>query len=105
MGDTVYIIQTTLSGELNEAEVGFWAQSIIDSKLAACVNTHQIQSIFRWEGVIQSITEWQVQIKTSNKSKEELLLKIKSDNSYDNPEILCWPADSTKEYSEWVNGE
>jgi periplasmic divalent cation tolerance protein len=105
MGGTVYVIQTTLSGELNEAEVGFWAQSIIESKLAACVNTTKITSIFRWEGNIQSIPEWQIQIKTSKTSKDKLISKIKSEHSYDNPEILCWPADSTKEYSDWVKGE
>jgi len=105
MGDTVYVIQTTLSGELNEAEVGFWAQSIIDSKLAGCVNTRKITSIFRWEGEIQSNPEWQIQIKTSKLSKDALISKIKTEHSYDNPEILCWPADSTKEYSDWIKGE
>lgn len=105
MGETVYIVQTTLSGELNEAEVGIWAQSIIDSKLGVCVNSHKIQSIFRWKGDIQSITEWQIQIKTSEKSKDKLILKIKSENVYENPEILCWPTTSTKEYSEWIMGE
>ena len=87
MGETVYVIQTTLSGELNEAEVGFWAQSIIDSKLAACVNVKKVQSIFRWEGNIESIAEWQIQIKTSQFSKETLISKIKEENFYENPEI------------------
>jgi periplasmic divalent cation tolerance protein len=105
MGETVYVIQTTLTGELNEAEVGFWAQSIIDSKLAACVNVKKVQSIFRWEGNIESIAEWQIQIKTSQVSKETLISKIKEENFYENPEILCWPAESTKEYSDWVKGE
>jgi uncharacterized protein involved in tolerance to divalent cations len=32
-------------------------------------------------------------------------LKIKSEHSYDLPKILCWPTESTKEYSDWVKGE
>ena len=105
MADTVYIIQTTLSGGLNEAEVGYWAQSIIDTKLAGCINSRKITSIFRWQGEIQSKPEWQVQIKTTKKSKDELISKIKSEHSYDNQEILCWPTDSTKEYSDWIKGD
>ena len=44
MVDTVYIVETTLSGELNEAEIGYWSQSMIDTKLVACVNIEKIRS-------------------------------------------------------------
>jgi periplasmic divalent cation tolerance protein len=105
MDDTVYIVQTTLPGELNEAEVGIWSQSIIDSKLAACVDIKRITSVFQWKGEIQSTPEWSIQLITADSNKNELISKIKSEHSYDVPEILCWPAESTKEYSDWVKGE
>ena len=105
MDDTVYIVQTTLPGELNEAEVGIWSQSIIDSKLAACVDIKRITSVFQWKGEIQSTPEWSIQLITADSNKNELISKIKSEHSYDVPEILCWPAESTQEYSDWVKGE
>ena len=73
MDNTVWIVQTTLPGELNEAEVGMWAQSIIDSELGACVDIKRTTSIFRWEGEIQSVPEWDVQIKTAESNKKQLI--------------------------------
>ena len=105
MGDVVYIVQTSLPGELNEAEVGIWSQSILDSKLAACVDIKRTTSVFRWKGEIQSTSEWDIQLRTSESNKNALISKIKSEHSYEVPEILCWPAESTKEYSDWVKGE
>lgn len=105
MDDTVWIVQTTISGALNEAEVGMWCQSIIDSKLAACVDIKRTTSVFRWEGEINSVPEWDIQIRTSESNKNELISKIKSEHSYDVPQIIWWPVESTKEYSDWVKGE
>ncbi|DAC61243.1 MAG: divalent-cation tolerance protein CutA [Euryarchaeota archaeon] len=105
MVDTVYIVETTLSGELNEAEIGYWSQSMIDTKLVACVNIEKITSIYRWEGKIQSNPEWKIQLFTTAESKDKVISKIKSEHSYDLPKVLCWPTESTKEYSNWVKGE
>ncbi len=104
MGNTVWIVQTTLPGELNEAEVGMWCQSIIDSNLAACADIKRTTSIFRWKDEIQSTPEWNIQIKTSESNKIELISKIKSEHSYDVPQIIWWCAESTKEYYDWVQG-
>ncbi|MEC7708739.1 MAG: divalent cation tolerance protein CutA, partial [Candidatus Thermoplasmatota archaeon] len=85
MSGTVLLVQTTLSGELNEAEVGMWCQSIIDSKLAACVDIKRINSVFRWDGEIQNIAEWEIQMKTSESKRSELITRLKSEHSYDLP--------------------
>ena len=98
------LVQTTLSGELNEAEVGMWCQSIIDSKLAACVDIKRINSVFRWDGEIQNIAEWEIQMKTSESKRSELITRIKSEHSYDLPQIIWWTVQSSKEYYDWVQG-
>ncbi len=98
------IVQTTLPGELNEAEVGMWCQPIIDSNLAACVDIKRTNSVFRWEGEIQNIAEWEIQMKTSESNKSELISRIKSEHSYDVPQIIWWTVQSTKEYYDWVQG-
>jgi len=104
MSGTVWVVQTTLPGELNEAEVGVWCQSIIDSNLAACVDIKRTNSVFRWEGEIQNTPEWDIQIRTSESNKNDLISKIKSEHSYDVPEIIWWSVESTKEYYDWVQG-
>jgi|TARA_B100001996_G_scaffold132175_1_gene100507 periplasmic divalent cation tolerance protein len=104
MSGTLLIVQTTLPGELNEAEVGMWCQPIIDSNLAACVDIKRTNSVFRWEGEIQNIAEWEIQMKTSESNKSELISRIKSEHSYDVPQIIWWTVQSTKEYYDWVQG-
>ena len=104
MANNVWIVQTTLPGELNEAEVGIWSQSIIDSNLASCVDIKRTTSVFRWKEEIQSTAEWDIQIRTSEPKKGELISKIKSEHSYEVPQIICWPVESTKEYYDWVQG-
>ena len=104
MSGTVWIVQTTLSGEMNDVEVGMWCQSIIDSNLAACVDIKRTNSVYRWEGEIHNTPEWDIQMRTSESKKGELISKIKSEHSYDVPAIFWWAVDSTKEYYDWVQG-
>ena len=105
MDDTLFIVQTTLSGDLNDAEVGMWAQSMIDSKLSSCVQVNRGRSVYRWEAKIKSESEWLIQLKTTKSKVKKLIHKIKSEHPYDVPEILFWAVESTDEYSNWVQGE
>ena len=105
MDDTLFIVQTTLSGDLNDAEVGMWAQSMIDSKLSSCVQVNRGRSVYRWEEKIKSESEWLIQLKTTKSKVKKLIHKIKSEHPYDVPEILFWAVESTDEYSNWVQGE
>ena len=105
MNDTLFIVQTSLSGDLNDAEVGMWVQSIIDSKLSACVQVNRGRSIYRWDEEIKSESEWLIQLKTTKSKIKKLIHKIKSEHPYDVPEILYWAVESTDEYSNWVKGE
>ena len=104
MSGTLWIVKTTLPGEMNEAEVGMWCQSIIESNLAACVEISSINSVFRWEAEIHNAIEWDIQMKTSDSNKNGLISKIKSEHSYDVPQIVWWSVESTKEYYDWVQG-
>ena len=105
MNDTLFLVQTTLSGDLNDAEVGMWAQSMIDSKLCSCVQVNRGRSVYRWQEEIKSESEWLIQLKTTKFKVKKLIHKIKSEHPYDVPEILFWAVKSTDEYSNWVQGE
>ena len=105
MDDTLFIVQTTLNGDLNDAEVGMWAQLMIDSKLSSCVQVNRGRSVYRWEEEIKSEPEWLIQLKTTKSKVKKLVHKIKSEHPYDIPEILFWAVESTDEYSNWIQGE
>jgi len=97
------IVQTTLPGEMNEADLGHWCQVFIDLNLAACINIAKVRSIFSWEKEVVSEYEWKIQLKTTINAKDSLVSKIESDHPYDVPEITWWPAEAILGYSEWVN--
>ena len=103
MSDGIMIVQTTLPGEMNEADLGIWCQALIDSNLAACIDMKKVRSIFRWKEKVVSEFEWQVQMTSPITAKDSLLSRIKSTHPYDVPEITWWPVEAIQEYSEWVN--
>ena len=104
MSGTLWIVKTTLPGEMNEAEVGMWCQSIIESNLASCVDIKRINSVFSWGEEIHNAPEWDIQMKAPESSINGLISKIKSEHSYDVPQIVWWSVESTIEYYNWVQG-
>ena len=103
MDDGIMIVQTTLPGQMNEADLGQWCQVFIELNQAACINNTKVRSIFSWEKQVASEYEWKIQIKTTIKAKDSLVSKIKSDHPYDLPEITWWHAEAVAGYLEWVN--
>ena len=82
----IRIILTTCS---DRAEAERVAGSLVESRLAACVNiVPGIQSIYRWEGRIESSGEVLLLIKTRSDQVEALEKAISSLHSYAVPEFL-----------------
>jgi len=100
----IWVVQTTLPGEWNEAIVGAWSAALVEKDLAACVQRDLITSVYSWEGATQSSEEWRLEIKTSAENKEGLIEAILIDHPYDTPQIAAWEASSTSGYSYWVQG-
>ena len=103
MSGEIMMVQTTLPGKMNEAELGQWCQALIDSNLVACVDMRKVTSMYRWQQEVVSELEWQVQMTAPVKTKDSLVSKIQSTHPYDVPEITWWPVESIQEYFEWVN--
>jgi len=104
MSGTVWVVQTTLPGDWPEPIVGEWAFDLIESGLAACVQRDLVSSVFRWEGNVEESSEWRIQVKTSNTSKEGLFNLISEKHPYSTPQLLAWKAEATKDYTSWVEG-
>lgn len=104
MDGIVWVVQTTLPGEWLEPQVGEWAFELVESGLAACVQRDSIQSTYRWEGNVEVSDEWRIQIKTSQSKVQELSSVISQKHPYDTPQILAWKADSSTDFTSWVEG-
>ena len=102
MGTEIHIIQTTLPASWIEAEVGAFAQTMLEAG-AACVQHSSICSTYKWDGKIESASEWKVQLKVPSLRIETVLTSIEKNHPYDTPQIIHWPAKATEEYAEWVD--
>jgi periplasmic divalent cation tolerance protein len=79
------------------------AQSLLEAKLAACINFFPIQSMYIWQNEIQSDAEYQLLIKTRTPLLEALQARVQTLHSYEVPEFLVLPiATGSPSYLEWL---
>ncbi len=83
------------------------ARTLIDERLAACVNIlGPVRSIYRWHGDVQDETELMLMIKTRAALFETLEGRVKSLHTYATPEIVALPfATGSAAYLGWVRAE
>jgi len=74
----------------------------VEQKLAACANVFPIQSIFSWEGAIQSEGEFVTVLKTLPSHKEELAKYIAAHHAYKIPCIAQWKVEVNASYGLWM---
>lgn len=79
-------------------------QSLVEQKLVACANLiPQIESIYFWEGKIESSNEVKVFLKTLDSHFENVKEHIKKHCSYEVPEISKILFDGgNSEYFSWI---
>jgi periplasmic divalent cation tolerance protein len=88
MSDVVQIV-TTVPDEASARRI---ARVLVERTLAACVQiSGPIESIYRWQGNVESAQEWQCWIKTTSVRYAEVAAAIQSLHSYAVPEILALP--------------
>jgi periplasmic divalent cation tolerance protein len=82
------IVQTTV-GE--EAEAETIAQSLLEKRLAACVQIFPITSHYVWKGALKKSGECVLAIKARREDFEAIREAIRALHSYELPEILATP--------------
>jgi periplasmic divalent cation tolerance protein len=80
------------------------AETLLSSKLAACVTLLPVHSIYTWKGEVHSDEEWQLLIKSELDRFPELEAKIRDIHSYDVPEIIALPIlAGSPPYLSWIS--
>lgn len=95
-------IVLTTAGSVDEARK--IARALVERKLAACVNiVPQIESVYRWQGKIETAAEWLLVIKTEVKAFEGVRATIEALHSYETPEcIMLEVTGGDQEYLNWI---
>ena len=101
MTDKIVVLVTC--GNAREAQRIAW--SLVEQRLAACVNILEVpvRSIYRWKRKVESAKESLLIIKSSRKRFRALEAAIKKLHSYDLPEIIALPVTSgSSDYLAWL---
>jgi periplasmic divalent cation tolerance protein len=99
--DIVIVLTTAPDDERAET----WARSLVEERLAACVNIHgPMISLYRWKGVVERDAERQVVIKTTRERVAALQARLRELHSYELPEFVVLTVEGgSDEYLKWVS--
>lgn len=98
------LVTTTASTKEDAAKI---AAALLEGRLAACVQIlGPIESRYWWNGKIEQSTEWLCLIKTIRGKFPAVEAAIRSNHSYEVPEIVACPIELGSElYLEWLRRE
>jgi len=82
------------------------AAALVEERVAACVNVMPgVESVYRWEGKIETSSEVLAMIKTTRLRLVECETRLRALHPYEVPEIMAVCADHvTEPYARWVQG-
>jgi len=95
------IVFSTTSSEQEARQI---ARHLVERHLAACVNVvPHIESVYRWQGKVETAREWLLLIKTSADQFPGVRDAIRELHSYDLPECIAISIEEgSSEYLDWL---
>lgn len=98
----ILLVRTSFGSADEAARV---ARAMVEGRLAACASLAPTQSIYRWQGKVETDDETAVLFKTTPDRATALRAAIASLHSYDLPVIEAWEADVDPAVGEWIYDE
>jgi periplasmic divalent cation tolerance protein len=95
------VVLTTVE---TEADAGALARTLVEERLAACVNIlPAMTSVYRWKGSVEEAREHQLVMKTSAARVGALETRLRELHRYELPELLVLPVMSgSEDYLRWI---
>lgn len=95
------IVLSTVGSEEEARKI---AHNLVEQQLAACVNiVPKIESVYRWQGKMESNREYLLLIKTSSEKFSQVRDAIRELHSYELPECIALAVeDGSAEYLQWL---
>lgn len=95
------IVLTTTASPEEAAQLG---RTLVEERLAACATLLPgVQSIYRWEGAIQSSVETMLLLKTCADKVAALEARLHQLHSYQTPELLVLAVEAgSQRYLDWL---
>jgi periplasmic divalent cation tolerance protein len=88
----------------SEEESDKIAKTLVEERLAACVNITAVRSHYRWQGEVCEDNEALLIIKTVKSMVDKIIKRIREVHSYEVPEIIALPiVAGSEKYLEWVD--
>jgi periplasmic divalent cation tolerance protein len=78
------------------------AKELVSKRLAACVNTFPVSSVYRWNEKIEEDNEIAMFVKTDSSRLQEIIKLVKSLHAYEMPAIEFWRIEGEQEYLDWI---
>jgi len=95
------IVLSTAGSEDEAREI---AEVLVERRLAACVNiVPQIESVYHWQGKVESSREWLLVIKTTAERFPEVRATVQELHSYELPECIAVAVEEgSAAYLHWI---
>ena len=94
------LVLTTLGSDTDASSI---ARTLVEERLAACVNVLPVTSVYRWQGSVQQDREQQLVIKTTLERVPALEARLRELHPYELPEFLVIrAADGSDAYLAWI---
>lgn len=99
-----YIVEVTTSGVDESEMIG---RMVVEERLAACSNIlPAVTSYYWWKGKLEKDSESMLFLKTSKKSLDRLIDRVRELHSYENPAIIALPIEKgSPDYLRWIEKE
>lgn len=101
---TLILVITTLP---ERAAAEALARELLEARLAACIHVGAtVQSLYHWQGEIETAEETQLLIKTREALYQQLEAAIVARHPYELPEIIVVPiSHGLPAYLQWIGAE
>ena len=96
------VVLTTTDSKKNASLI---ARTLLETKLAACVQIDKVESFFYYEASYRQTNEFRLMIKAPSDNYRKIAESIKSNHNYQLPQIIKLDiVDCLPEYLEWICG-